>query len=275
MVTRQWAATGITSKGPVMTVDNLMIKHVRHAVDSRLSGAEAAIFDTQDHATPSYTRNTDCWAADIDLTPISPWNSGHAELRAGTLVSPRHIIFANHYPIDVSATVRFVAADNTVANRTMTARQRVGTTDIMVGVLSSDVPASIGFAKVLPSDWTDYLPSLGYDVPVLVTDQQEKALVFDWAACDASDGDEGLQLRTPFDATRLGFREAIVDGDSGNPVCLIVDDELVLLSTLYTNQPAGPCIHDNATDINAAMTSLGGGYSLTEADLSGFTDYGR
>jgi len=240
------------------------------AVDDRIvvGGKEKAIFSTQDHATPAYVRNTDCWAADLDLTCISPWNSTGAGQRAGTLISPRHIVFAYHYRISVGATIRFVDGDNNVVNRTVTARQRIGTTDLMIGVLDANA-TGCGFAKVLPADWADYIPNNGIYIPALALDQQEKALV--------TNGNNigGVYFRVPTDVTRLTFYESLIFGDSGNPGFLIIDGDLVVLTVwTYGGAGSGASVAGNKTDIEAAMVSLGGGYNtLAEIDLSGFNTY--
>lgn len=244
------------------------------AVDSRIAvpGATQPIYTSQNHATATYVRGETCWAADQDLTCISPWNSTGANKWAGTAISPRHIIFAKHARIAVNATIRFVAADNTTVTRTMINRLDIAGTDLTIGLLDSDLPGSISFARVMPTDWADYLPSLDYDVkvPCLALDQQEKALVNElrlmgaWAAFDVPDN-----------ATRLSFYEPLISGDSGNPAFLRDSLGLVLLCTFTSGDAgSGPGVTYWSTEINAAMTTLGGGYQLTPANWSSYNNYG-
>lgn len=234
-------------------------------IDSRLvDGTTKPIFATQDHANSTYVRSTTCWAKDIDLTCASPWNSEGGNLLAGTLISPRHIVFANHYQLSVGTTIRFVAMNGTVVNRTMTAKQAVDD-DIMVGLLDSDVPAGISFAKVLPDDAETKLRA---GSPVLAFDQEEKALVIDfsWVANGVLWGD-----RPVTNQTRATYAESLISGDSGNPGFVIINGEAVLVTTwTYGGPGAGPAMHGHISGINAAMTALGGGYQLTTIDLSGF-----
>jgi hypothetical protein len=259
--------------------DGSLAKDLNDGVDLRIAGTTASeskpIYSTQDHSGQNYVRNTDCWANDLDLTPISPWNSTGNNTRAGTLISPRHIIFAKHYQIATGATVRFIKSDGTVVNRTMTAKQTVSTdgTDITIGVLDSDVPEGISFAKVLPDNWGDYLPNIDQRVPAFFTDQQEKALVADVNfAYDTTS--ELFRFRYPVDDKRLEYSETLIGGDSGNPAFFIIDDELVILSCWwYGGAGSGPNILKYKSDINSIMTSLGGGYQLTEVGLTSFTDY--
>ena len=252
------------------------------AVDSRIAGETPSVakplYTTQDHDTPNYVRNPDCWAADLDLTCISPWNSTGGATRAGTLVSPRHIVFAKHYMIGVGATVRFVKMDGTVVDRTMTAREYLGDApqpwgdpiwdDICVGVLDSDVPAGINFCKILPDTFSNHF---SYYKPkgAMALDQEEKATVV-----DANPGGAWASAFEPTDSQRLAFYEEKISGDSGNPIFWIIDGELILISTITWGGPgSGPCYVYKTTEINAAMTSLGGGYQLTTKDLSAYPTY--
>jgi hypothetical protein len=90
---------------------------------------------------------------------------------------------------------------------------------------------------------------------------------------------------TPKSANRLEFYESKISGDSGNPAFLILDlgngPELVLL-TLWTfgGSGSGTFITPHITAINAMIATSdaqagngGTGYTLTEADLSGFTNF--
>jgi hypothetical protein len=246
------------------------------AVDDRIAvgGVEKNIFSTQDHATPNYIRNANCWAADLDLTCISPWNSYSSYLRAGTLISPRHIIYANHFSIPNGTTIRFVDSENYVVTRTLISSLRVGATDLRVGVLDVDV-TECTFAKILPGDdWADYIPNNGYKIPALVLDQEEKALVDEVMYITGINNATGFKI--PADATRKLFYESIIGGDSGNPSFLIINNQLVILTVWhYGLAGSGDSIVYNKSGIESAMTSLGGGYTtLTEIDLSSFNNYG-
>lgn len=251
-------------------------KDISENIDNRISGVTEAnastykpIYSTQNHTAGVYVRNTNCWAYDLDLTAISPWNSYSANLRAGTLISPRHIVFAAHYPIPNGSTIRFVKQDNTVVERTLSNQTQVGSTDIKIGVLDSDVPAGISFAKVLPSGHASYMPGISKKkIPVLGLDQEEKALVFEIDSLSSA----LISYYGSNDEHRLALRESLIGGDSGNPAFLVINDELVIISTWYSIFWS-PNIASYKTEINAIMTSLGGGYQLTEADLSGFTSY--
>jgi len=275
---------GQTTTSFVSWVNGSACKHSNEEVDTRLTGKSAAsalaIFTTQNHATSTYVRNTGCWAYDVDLTCMSPWNSQAGSNMAGVLISPRHVLFAAHYQPEVGVTMRFVKTDNTVVTRTLTAKRSFAYTadyfpDFCVGVLDSDVPAGISFAKVLPANYASYFKSAQYRVAALMTDQEKKALVKDWLGLyTASSGSTIANFTTPIDSKRLEFSEFLVGGDSGSPSFLIVNNALVLLTVAtYSGVGAGTDIPPQKTAINAAMTALGGGYQLTEVDLSSFPAY--
>jgi hypothetical protein len=268
-----------SSDGPVPAISYTYVddpgsvrENATDAIDSRIAvaGKQKAIFSTQDHTTPNYVRNVDCWAADLDLTCCSPWNSYDTNKRAGTLISPRHFICAQHYYIPNGSTIRFVDLSNNVVTRTVVNSVQIGTTDLRVGVLDSDVTGCT-FAKVLPDDWITYIPNNGLKIPAIVLDQEEKALVDDVLSIGVST----VQFQVPTNSTRQEFYEEIISGDSGNPSFLIINSELVIMTTwYYGGAGSGNTIHSYKTEIEAAMVTLGGGYStLTEVDLSGFNTY--
>ncbi|MDP1625001.1 MAG: peptidoglycan-binding protein [bacterium] len=246
------------------------------SIDERLVGKNAAT-DIQLYTSyetgstsPTFTRNTSVWTEDIDWTGLSPWNSTAYGQRAGTLISPRHIIFATHYPIGVGAEVIFVTANNTVVSRTMTASQSIGSTDIRVGILDSDVPETIAYYPIMTYDQMKAYLSPVY-IPIVGFDQEEHAIVRHAAAGGfaISDGIGHSQATT---SVRQPFTETFIDGDSGNPIFAIIGDQPVLLSAHYS-AAAGPSYSYYRSEIASAMSSLGGGYAPADIDLSCFDSY--
>ena len=277
-----------------------LAKNACDAVDSRIAGKSASttkdVFTTQNHAGSVYVRNTNLWCADLasKLTCVSPWNSAGGVYYAGTAVTPRHIIFAAHYQIPTGATVRFVTADNVVIDKVMTAKvvhpsyNGFDYPDLVIGVLSSDLPASITPCKVLPSI-ADYSPAIADNFPLtniaakiatLFFDQQERASVADYTYDNNTSGFSVAKYAYPVNAKRLEFNEVVVGGDSGNPSFLILNNELCLLS-VFTNgfAGAGTSIRAFRSDINQmivdadALAGISTGYTLTNIDLSGFTQF--
>jgi hypothetical protein len=174
--------------------------------------------------------------------------------------------------------MRFVKADGTVVSRTLTAKlthpdYTPHYPDIAVGVLDSDVDNDISFARILPQNWQDYLPTInGYSdgkLPVIRLDWEEKALIADWSVQDTH-----TILTIPTDAQRLKMYEPAIGGDSGNPILTVINNTPVILAVLTSGgYGAGTSICYHKTAINTMMTTLGGGYQLTEIDLSGFPTY--
>ncbi|XP_041375250.1 uncharacterized protein LOC121388101 [Gigantopelta aegis] len=265
-----------------------LFKSITHGIDDRLALSRSRgipvktakmIFSKQDHTHKVYVRNKDCWAYGLDLTSISPWNSDLRNRKAGTLVSPRHMLWARHYSIHVNKTVRFVDANNNVIERRVISTHLVNRTahdhfygkDIVVGFLDKDVPSTISFARVMPREILYFRPQHSTRLPVLSTDQEEKALVADFNYYYGS----GVSLRTPIaNSTRHEFFERIIGGDSGNPNFFVINQQIVLLFVLTTGGAGGGTNINHWYDaINSIMEQQGGGYQLTEASLHGFLDH--
>ena len=130
----------------------------------------------------------------------------------------------------------------------------------------------ISFAKVLPDDYTEYLRN-GRRLPAIRLDQEEIAAVGDLDTVAASvNRILGVFSFVPLNAQRRAFYQAPIDFDSGNPVFAIFGDTPVLL-TVWSGanfNGFGTAVTAFKADINQLMDELGGGYQLTEVDLSGF-----
>ena len=98
-------------------IDDLLDESMSMEVNGR-------VYTSQDHATSGYMRNEDLWCKDLDLTCISPWNSSGGHKKAGTLVTPRHVIGAAHYEYSIGAVVRFVEQNSGGRMRTPTDSKR-------------------------------------------------------------------------------------------------------------------------------------------------------
>lgn len=271
----------------VSIVSGTIANHLSQQVDNRIDNtmtkaANAGLFDVMNHSAPSYTRNTDFWASDVDLTSISPWNSNAGKNKAGVLVTPRHVLNAAHYDYPVGTIIRFIKSDNTVVDKTVIARQRqpyYGTSqthpDFTIYTLDSDVPSGINFAKVLPSNYSNYISTDNVSdtrIPAMGLDAEEKGTIRDISRITTE-----AWFQEPSDSDRSNLYESIIVGDSGNPVFAILNGELVLLTVWTSGGPGmGSLIASYISIINQMIvdsdTSAGvsTGYSLTQADFSSF-----
>jgi hypothetical protein len=234
--------------------------------------------------------NASSWVSGFDLSCCCVSDTQRSGQSGGCLISPRHVLFTEHWRV-TGGTVTFLTPDGDTVTRTVTGYEDIGpanasdlyTSDLSVALLDSDA-TDVTVAKVLPSDYLDYLPAveimddgIAYQrsaacVPMIRVDRNRDAYVIDILSLTGS----YAAATEPVDATRQTYYTPAADGDSGSPLIVPMSDgsPLLLGMTSRSGAGSGPNPARWATDINAAMTSLGGGYSLTEADLSGFTDYG-
>jgi hypothetical protein len=283
--------------GLVSTKNNILLENLRNSIeytiDSRINNKTPSvakpIFTLQNHNNSNYVRNVNCWAYDLDLTPLSPWNSSGSNTRSGTLITPKHIIFSAHYEIATNSTVRFITKDNIVIDRTMVAKKTHPDyspyyPDLTIGVLDSDVPNEINFCKVLPDNFFSYFTSLSSVnfIPVMITDQEEKALVAELIGFNVNQNDSYILTHNLNDETpnpvRKTFAEFPIVGDSGNPMIMFINNTPVILSclTYAVGLGAGSGIRYQKSTLNAMITSLdaqigyNSGYQLTDVDLNNF-----
>ncbi len=249
-------------------------KQIDDLLDESMSiEVNGKVFSSQDHANSTYVRNPNLWCEDLDLTGLSPWNSSGGHKKAGTLITPRHVIGAAHYEYSVGTVVRFVEKNGTVHDRTVKGKARHPkcrnyNPDLTVYTLDSDLPSTIKPYSVMPSDYSKYFDNIFKSkIPCIGFDQEEKALIIDWA--------NGGRMRTPTDSKRLIFNESKIKGDSGNPAFLIFKGEPVLVTVwTFGGAGAGTPIAKYISDINGMIATadkqagVTTNYTITEADLS-------
>lgn len=248
------------------------------SVDSRLAGktfaAAGSLFSNYMGGYPSFTgtRNASAWCADLsDITCISPWGSYEQNLRIVTLLAPDIGISANHINIAVGSSCQFINMAGASVSLTIGAKQRIGSTDIDIFKFTTSAPGTISKAKVLSATQfadLDRVIAAGLKVPVLFSDQEAKALVKDIKPEDRNQALVHAYFYQPTNAQRLAFYEGIGGGDSGHPAFWIYNNQLVIVTTWQSAVPdftgQGPSVHYYRNEINAAMTTLGSSYQLTE-----------
>ena len=269
-------------------------KALSDPMDTALSGANPAtqqkVYTSQDHVTPAYVRNTNFFLQGTHaeaLTCASPWNSRQAGNRAGTAITARHAVLANHYPLLAGDTLRFIASDNTVITRTVVQAARIFSngygTDAWMILLDSDLPASITPCKIFPDGYKTYLPAgattaAAATLPVLAMDFSENGIALDLIDEYAAATTPMMIYGAPTLADRLAFYDPIISGDSGNPIFAVIGSELWLLSTLHS-AIVGPFYGGLVSELNAMITTLDTlqgditGHTVTVGDLSSYTAY--
>ena len=274
-------------------------KALSDVIDTAISGANPTttkpIFTSQDHSTPDYSRNNSFFLNGTHaeaITCVSPWNSDSGNKKAGTAITKRHAILNYHYRYGVGTTVRFVASDNTVVDRTVVQAKQLffdgQGTDAWLVLLDSDLPASITPCKLFPSDFETYLPSgaettAAYRIPLLALDQEEKGRLLDFRYAQIQASPLGSMISTartirPELPDRFAFYEQSITGDSGNPVFAVIDTELWLLTT-FVGGGSGAWYGGLVSELNAMIITLDTlqgdltGYTVTEGDLSSYTTY--
>jgi len=225
-----------------------------------------------DPVNPVFTRSTTCWAKNIDTSPISPWNNGggYAEpLNAGgfggvgTLISPRHILLANHFQIKVGKKLIFVAMDNTCYIRTLSNSLQVSNTDVRIGLLDSDLPANVSFCKI-GSQVLCNQPTLENKFPTFSSNVSKKAIIEEGYV----HANNLLVFGASSDSQRANFFEESGSGTSGNPICFVYENKLIIIGYRYTSIGGFTFVPSYINEINAVMSTLGGGYQLSVFDLN-------
>ena len=264
-------------------------RHVTDFVDSVISG-KTAVYQGVNQATQNIfasgkTRNPSHILSGVDITGISAPHDYYAEGWEGgvcaTVISPRHIISADHWHMGVGRKQYFVAGDNTVIERTVVnGINPYPGTDFWIGYLDAALPASIKPFKVLPSNFLSKYPthtsiSLGSTspIPAFLCFNSTGDLhigAYDWS--EAHIGNSMLQ-----EHQSITYKDWFKGGayGSGSIVFTVINEEAVALFCLHRQGYTGPTIANAITEINAAMTTLHGSseYQLTTIDLSGFSTY--
>ena len=211
--------------------------------------------------------NPDFWLKDVDFSCVSPWNDSCGALRAGTLISKRHIVCAAHFALRKGVRILFTDNDVGVCPCHIAATKVIDGTDIQVAALDADVTPNIRPARILPDDYATYIGN-GKGLPVVTFNQHEEAFLTELTAISTNATSRFQGSRAPADKSRTAFRKPIVVGDSGNPAFLLVGKEPILLYCLkYGGSGSGPALHRYRREIQAAMDELCPGHKLESFDF--------
>jgi hypothetical protein len=237
-------------------------------------------------------RSESFWAKDIDFTSVSVWNNRGAVLpsetlvdyrvRGATAITKRHIIMAKHYKLETSDVVYFVDPDGTWVSRTISAIADHASKDITVGILNEELPENISFSKVAPSnineffkrDYLDFITQ--YYRPIVAGFDFEKKLTLNLlTAANSLTLKETVYFSSPYSLPEPydNLAEAVIGGDSGNPLFIMIGGEAILL-TSYRTTLQGPSYANYISDINDLIAAadntatVNTSLKVTEFDLN-------
>ena len=211
-----------------------------------------------------FPANGKFWLRDVDFSCASPWNDNCGAVRAGTLISKRHIVFAKHFPLWKGCRVLFVDQQGEICPCRVEATKALETCDIAIGLLDYEVTPSIRPAKILPDDFARYIGD-GKGLPIVTFNQREQAFLSECRGITTNS--IANVASTNADWKALGGR--IVVGDSGNPAFLLIGNEPILLYCLQSGGVGhGPALHRYRREIQRAMDDLCPGYTLESFSFS-------
>lgn len=216
-----------------------------------------------------YVINTNFWARGIDFSCVSPWNSAGGALRAGTLISKRHVIFAKHFQMKAGTRIVFVGEDGVVCPCYIEKIKSMDLQDVTVGLLNAEVTPNIHPAKILPSNFMRYIGN-GRGLPIVTFNQKEKLFLTE-ANLLATNGTAitHITCRAPRNGRMARFREKMITGDSGNPAFLLIGNQAILLYCLRGGGTGdGPAVHIFKREIQKLMDELCPGYKLEAFDFA-------
>jgi len=280
----------------VRNVNQILFKSINNLIaDKTASNTTLKLFSTEqpngiccqgdsstDPINPIYIRNTSCWAKDIDTSPISIWNNGggypepeHAGGSGGTglLITKRHLIFAQHFHVKPGKKLIFVDMNNNTYVRTLTNVQLVyrtypypTETDILIGILDSDLPNSITPMKILdPNKALDFIGMGSVRLPVFAMDVERKvyateliSLYSNLGISDNPTNPSKIREFYPYHPDTFGYGMSY--GDSGNTCAFVYKNKLVHILHFYY-PTGGPndfiCAFYYINEINEVINQLG------------------
>ena len=214
-----------------------------------------------------FPANEKFWLKGVDFSCVSPWNDGGGALRAGTLISKRHVIFAKHFPAGKGTRILFVDQEGEVCPCRVTALKPLEKCDIMIGLLDYEVTPDIRPAKILPDDYAKYIGD-GKGLPIVTFNQREQAYLSQLCGISTNATAGYVSNSAATNDAWKAFGGKIIGGDSGNPAFLLIGNEPILLYCLFSGGLGhGPSVFHRRREIQAAMDELCPGYKLEPFDF--------
>ena len=259
-----------------------VVDYATNSIAKRIAGADPAVCLSRFRDYPPskgklgfprclfenpFPLNEKFWLKDVDFSCVSPWNDAHGRLRAGTVISKRHIVFAKHFQIAKGARILFADNEGGVCPVYIEETCPVESADLVVGLLNAEVTPNIHPAKILPANYAEYIGN-GEGLPVITFNQHEQAFLSELRATDPNRRYCYVGSLVPKDANWARFRHPIIGGDSGDPAFILIGNEPIFIYTLSAGEAGGgPGIYYSRHRIQAAMDKLCPGYKLEEFDF--------
>jgi len=225
----------------------------------------------------NWPRNNNCWAKSLDLSGYAACIVPLGGVGGGTLITKKHVLFANHVPYSKNPFMIFFINNNnkSLVYNVMRTRQ-VANTDIMIGELDREVDDSLKVYNVLPVNYLKYF-SKDNNFPILYSDQERKALIGENGLLNTTYGSFNTLINISKDTNRAQYFEPLIGGDSGNIVSTIINNEIVVIGAWYMTLGSSAGLATNIpnyiNEVNNTIASLTPGYKVNEADLSNFKQY--
>jgi len=296
-------------------IQEISTSSILSAINGKNPATDKVLFSDYT-AVENLVRNTSSWVHNVSgITGLIAWND---RVRGGTpsgtrlggvALTKRHILYAKHAGFQYDNTVYFVTKDNELITRRVVGTKDCpsANSDYGIALLESDLPTSIDIVKVLPKDSYRYFNPTEFtlnattwtssisDVLILNTNQAEDAAVrtlsrINFGSLEDSDPNNyGLsdyatfQTGVPSTAPASTFYATVSGGDSGSPVMMLLNNEVVVLGTWETAS-SGPYISSarNYNDLNRMITDVdttyaalasgfaASGYTMTDVNLDPF-----
>lgn len=143
-----------------------------------------------------------------------------------TMVSPRHYLFATHMGPD-HYMAAFLDTNNVIYWRRTLQRVNLGG-DVSIGILDQDLPSSVGFLPVLPTNYPNYLPTDGTMIQGIGMNQDLRLFGQPMAFGTVGIGWSSSAV-VPFGLAK-SWNVRLRGGDSSDPEMLLIGRQLVLVS---------------------------------------------
>jgi hypothetical protein len=260
-----------------VTASDRLITHVTDymVAAATLSGKTKPLFSVDGGTAGPYTRNADIWLPGLDWSCVPvrvDYGSGNVSTQyRGCLVTAQHMVAVNHAGFTAGHTVYFLGSDDQMYSRTISSVDTsLSALDLRVAKLSSALPSAVSPAKMLPASVGDWVTANDYTtgLPIAVLDQELKVVSHRWTGHIT---DNFASMPTETVSPMSTYAEAFIAGDSASPCFIVINDEPILLALAASSAQSGPSMHLNRAGLDASVTSLGGGQTITSCDLTMFT----